>query len=306
MDYSGLVFGDVKVLKRADGNLEECRELFKQGKAGTPIYTCECLLCGKIFNRNVNGIKNNKFKNCGCQSLRNDLSGKKFGKLTAIEPIGLDDHREMSWRCICDCGNEYIAKSYSLRKNITTQCWECATREISRATKKYYTTHKRASHPNKIVESEKYPLITKRLRSTYVNMKTRCYNHNYVEYYRYGGRGITVCDEWKKDFLTFALWAVENGYREDLTIDRIDNNGNYEPNNCRFVTRTEQANNRRSSKKLEYKGEIDTMANWARRLEIPYHYVQQKLYKGKCKSMEEVLNEFNNGARCERKKIEAR
>lgn len=304
MDYSGFVFGDIKVLKRADGDLERCRKSKREkGTTTDPIYTCECLLCGKIFDRNIYNVKKNKFQNCGCQNLQYDLRGKKFGKLTAIEPLGLNKHKEMTWKCVCDCGNEYVATSYSLRNNYTIQCRECAMKQIGDTNRKYYLSHKMPEPYRKVVGSSKYPLVTKRLRETYVNMKTRCYNKNSLSYYRYGGRGIVVCDEWKDNFVAFALWALDNGYREDLTIDRIDNNGNYEPNNCRFVSRTEQANNRVSSTKLEYNGEFDTMANWSRRLGMPYYYIQYRIYKGR--SMEDIVNEFNNGARCERKKIEA-
>jgi hypothetical protein len=123
-----------------------------------------------------------------------------------------------------------------------------------------------------------------------------------LSYYRYGGRGIKICDEWKDNFLAFALWALENGYTKDLTIDRIDNDGDYEPSNCHFVTYTEQANNRITSTRLEYNGEVDTMANWSRRLGMPYYYIQYRIYKGR--SMEDIVNEFNNGARRTRKKIE--
>lgn len=303
MDYSGFVFGDIKVLKRADGDLERCRKSKREkGTTTDPIYTCECLLCGKIFDRNIYNVKKNKFQNCGCQNLQYDLRGKKFGKLTALEPLSLNKHKEMTWKCVCDCGNDYVATSYSLRNNYTIQCRECAMKQIGDTNRKYFLTHEHPTPPNKIVQSEKYPTITRRLRETYTNMKTRCYNPNSLSYYRYGGRGIVVCDEWKDNFVAFALWALDNGHREDLTIDRIDNNGNYEPNNCRFVSRTEQANNRGTSTKLEYNGEFDTMANWSRRLRMPYYYIQYRIYKGR--SMEDIVNEFNNGARCKRKKIE--
>lgn len=305
MDYSGFVFGDIKVLKRADGDLERCRKSrLEKGTTTDPIYTCECLLCGKIFDRNIYNVKKNKFQNCGCQNLQYDLRGKKFGKLTAIEPLGLNKHKEMTWRCVCDCGNEHITTSYNLRKEVSTQCLQCSFKQCGEKNRKYYLTHERPEPSNKVINSTKYPLITKRLRETHINMKTRCYNPNSLSYYRYGGRGIKICDEWKDNFLAFALWALDNGYRDDLTIDRIDNDGDYEPSNCHFVTYTEQANNRITSTRLEYNGEVDTMANWSRRLNIPYHFIQYRKDKGIC--MEDIVNEFNNGARCERKKIEAR
>lgn len=113
-----------------------------------------------------------------------------------------------------------------------------------------------------------------------------------------------MCPEWESDYCAFQTWALENGYREDLTIDRIDNNGNYEPSNCRFVSRNEQANNRRTNIYLTYNGTTDTMANWCKKLNLPYYYVQYRVNKGK--NLEDILNEFNNGTRRTRKKIASR
>lgn len=302
MDYSGYVFGDIKVIKRADGDLERCQKSKREkGRSTNPIYTCECLLCGKVFDRCIYAIKKNKFQNCGCQSLQYDLTGKQFGKLTAIRPIGLDKHNEMQWECVCECGNTYVAKSYALRNGHTTQCRECALKQIGNANRKYYLLNS-----VKVKEQEKkrepiWECYPKRLRGVYTNMKTRCYNPNVSSYKNYGGRGIIICDEWKNSFIAFAQWALENGYNEELFLDRIDNNGNYEPSNCRFVTMKVQCNNRRTNFMVEYNGEQDTLANWARRLNISYNYIQYRLYKGR--DMESIVNEFNNGTGRKRKKI---
>lgn len=109
-----------------------------------------------------------------------------------------------------------------------------------------------------------------RLYSIYNNMLTRCYNSNSRSFAYYGGRGITICDEWLHDFQAFYNWAISHGYRDDLTIDRIDVNGNYEPNNCRWVTRAEQNRNTRQNHFITYNGETRTLREWANILNINY------------------------------------
>ena len=111
-------------------------------------------------------------------------------------------------------------------------------------------------------------------------MKTRCYNPKYSLYHRYGGRGITVCDEWKKSFVAFRKWALDNGWKENLSLDRINNDGNYEPGNCKWSTSVEQSNNRRTNRLLTFDGVTDSMANWSRALNIPYHVIRYRLEKG--------------------------
>lgn len=94
-------------------------------------------------------------------------------------------------------------------------------------------------------------------------MKQRCYNSNTIRYKNYGGRGVTVCDEWKNDFTAFYNWAMANGYKNELTLDRIDVNGNYEPSNCRWATPKEQSNNKTNNVKIEISGVTHTMSEWA-------------------------------------------
>lgn len=119
-----------------------------------------------------------------------------------------------------------------------------------------------------------------RLYRIYSNMKKRCYNSNMINYKNYGGRGIKVCNEWLDNFMTFYDWAMDNGYRDDLTIDRIDINGNYEPANCRWLTYKQQANNRRNNVYLTYDGKTQTMKEWADELNIPYSRINCRHRRG--------------------------
>lgn len=167
----------------------------------------------------------------------------------------------MTWLCKCDCGNEYAAKTNSLTHGKTTCCCDCKKKKIADANRKHGY----------------YP---KQLWNAYTNMKTRCYNPNYSLFHRYGGRGIKVCKEWKESFDAFLAWSLSNGYSKGLTLDRIDNDGDYCPENCRWATVIEQSNNRSTNRMICVNWTVDTLANWARRTGAKYSYVQHLLDKG--------------------------
>lgn len=172
-----------------------------------------------------------------------DLTGQRFGKLTVLAYHHKGENRQSHWLCKCDCGKETIVAGNNFKRNNTTSCG-CASIE--------FTKNINLSHG----------LSRSRIYSTWISMKTRCLNENTNYYKHYGGRGITICDEWVNDFATFNEWAINNGYSEKLSIDRIDNNGNYEPNNCRWSTQKEQANNTRSNRFTTIYGVTKTAAQW--------------------------------------------
>lgn len=191
-----------------------------------------------------------------------DLKGKKFGRLTAEKRNGSDKYNNCLWQCKCDCGNTIIVRGNSLRCGNTTSCGCHRLEQLKKKVVKHGKAETRIYHEwNKI--------------------KQRCFNKNDKAFKNYGGRGITVTEEWQKDFNAFYSWAMANGYADNLTIDRINVNGNYEPNNCRWVTFVEQQNNRRNNHFVEHNGETHTIAEWARILHKPYTTLHKRIAKGK-------------------------
>ena len=191
-----------------------------------------------------------------------DMSGGRYGRLTVIKEAGRK-RKEVLWECRCDCGRIAHVSGYYLRSGHTKSCG-CLIPETS---KKVNVTH---------------GLYKTRLHCIYTNMKTRCYNPNYYLYHRYGGRGIAICDDWlgENGLHNFAEWSMKNGYSENLSIDRIDNDKGYSPENCRWVTMKQQQNNRSTNHIIPIDGVSKTMAEWAVYINVNYRVMQKHVRDG--------------------------
>lgn len=168
------------------------------------------------------------------------MIGKKFGRLTVLEELPERKHRNKVYKCQCECGNITNVIGTNLRSGKTKSCG-CLYRKSNAKPGKSYT----------------------RLYHILKGMKDRCYRASYKYYTDYGGRGIVICQEWLNNFMTFYNWAMNNGYRDGLTIDRIDTNGNYEPSNCCWVTQKQQCNNKRNCVYITYNDKTQTVTQWA-------------------------------------------
>lgn len=248
-DLTGQRFGRYTVLRRVENN-----------KRGLAQFLCRCD-CGT--EKIVNGahLRNGTTLSCGClhkdknKERAIDIQGKKFGKLTAVQYVG-----NGKWLTQCDCGNQCLAPTGSLLGGNKISCG-CVHNRRNKATTKY-----------------------RKLYGVWAGMLRRCENKEYEGYANYGARGICVCKEWH-DFQNFANWALKNGFKEnskrtECTIERIDNNGNYEPNNCRFATQKEQNNNTRRNYTVAYDGKEFTLTELGEKFHISIPMLAYRLSAG--------------------------
>ncbi len=187
-----------------------------------------------------------------------DLTGKRFERLLVVRRVQNAKNGDTQWVCQCNCGKIKIVQAPRLKNGNTKSCG-CYRNEM-------------VSQANKIHGGG-----GTRLYNTWYHMKERCENENDKRYLDYGGRGIKVCDEWQKDFVTFRDWALANGYKGDLTIERIDVNGDYCAENCTFVTLKEQANNKRNNCRITYNGNSLTLTQWCRELKLNYNTMRSRI-----------------------------
>ena len=233
------------------------------------IWHCKCE-CGNEINILERSLLKDCHHSCGCSKL-NDLTGKKFGRLTVLSRSNNNTNdKKPKWICCCDCGNLTEVAGNSLISGRTKSCG-CLKAETSHIILK---THGGSTKNNK-----------EKLYTIWSDIKQRCYNKNSPAYPYYGGRGITMDNIWYSSYSAFREWALNNGYdptarRPDCTIDRIDVNGNYCPENCRWVSMKIQGNNTRKNRVLSLGDETHTVSEWSDILHINSKTIMARLNLG--------------------------
>lgn len=247
IDLTGQRFGRGLVIKR----IPNSRDTHSK-------FLCKCD-CGNEFVAEGRMLRKGITKSCN-KCGKSNLRGKRFGRWTVLDYVG-----NGKWECVCDCGTKKIHHTHTLIVGKSLSCG-CLHREIMSKTAK---TH---------------GLTKSRLYSVWRDIKCRCFDINDRGFKNYGGRGITMCNEWANNFMAFHDWAFANGYDESApqgkcTIDRIDTNGNYCPENCRWVDMKVQRNNTRFNTSLEYNGKIMTLSQWSKELGISKSTICYRLYQ---------------------------
>lgn len=202
-----------------------------------------------------------------------DLTGQRFGRLVVEERVHVENCKAVCWKCKCDCGETTVVRGCNLKSGSTRSCgcWERENRS--------------ALGTRSIV---KHRESGSRMYRIWLGMKTRCYNAKDDHYRDYGERGIVVCNEWKHSYETFKEWATSHGYDLNLTIDRIDPNGNYCPENCRWITKEEQQRNKRNNRYITYKGITQLIPAWAEFFGVTDSTIRSRVRRGE--TPEAVLN----------------
>jgi hypothetical protein len=257
VDLTGQRFGRLLVIGRADDYVSP------KGRKGKQ-WQCACD-CGNeviVTTSNLHG----KTCSCGClhsEKIYTDISGLNFGRLTVIKREKSNERGDAMWLCRCICGSEKILRGASLRNGSIVSCG-CYSRE--------------ECLPKGWGANKTHGMSETRLYNIWLGMRSRTSQKTDKRHKKdYWDRGIRTCEEWKNSFESFRDWALKNGYTDDLTIDRVDNDGDYEPLNCRFVKPSEQSLNRRSNRDVTYNGITQTISQWAKDCGLPYDTLRDRI-----------------------------
>jgi hypothetical protein len=203
-----------------------------------------------------------------------DMTGKRFGRLIVVSRHGRDEYGQSLWNCLCDCGSKIVRKAGQLRladKRGRRQSCGCWKDELTAERRRGMTTHG--------LTTERAGSASNKLYDVWKQMLRRCENAKSKDWRAYGGRGISVCQEWH-DGATFIHWCISSGYQEGLTIERRDVNANYDPDNCTWVPNPMQSRNVRKNRYLTYAGKTLCASEWARLTGIHVQTILQRLRKG--------------------------
>lgn len=248
-------------------------EHFRKGHS--TYFPCKCPVCGKVFNVRASRLgKTRSCEDCSGSLKINDLTGRRFGRLRALSYCGRKNGRTL-WRCVCDCGNYSIVGYSNLINGVTRSCG-CLEKENF---EKSILTHSN----RKSADSGWYgELASHPLYSSWQSMLNRCYNKRAKSYNDYGGRGIRVCDRWLPENKGFQMFVEDMGARptDRHTIDRIDVNGDYSPENCRWATVFQQSTNKRKSVYVYYSGYRIPLLVLCEKLGLNYWTVAHQVIKG--------------------------
>lgn len=275
IDLTGQRFGRLTVIEQATSHKTP-------NGCMITMWRCECDCGTKDVIKSSKHLRDMPNTSCGCLKREQtskrkliDITGQKFGRLTVVKRVDAET-TGTSYLCKCDCGKEIVALANNLRRGHTTSCG-CFREE------------------NRWKNAYKHGMKHSRIYKVWEKLKARCCCETNPSYPRYGGRGITICDEWKDDPKAFIEWAYANGYDDkakygESTIDRIDNDKGYSPDNCRIANAIQQNNNKRSNKFITYNGETHTIAEWSRILGVNQGTLNSGLHKGM--PFEHYVNDF--------------
>lgn len=189
-----------------------------------------------------------------------DMTGKRYGNLVVLKRVDNTAKCNAAWECLCDCGKTKVVSGVSLRSGKVKSCG-CLRKN------------------NK--PSLRHGMTGTRLYWAWSNIKSRCYIETNHAYKNYGGRGIKMYDLWKNSFESFAEWAINNGYSDSMTIERVDVNGDYCPNNCTWIPKNKQQNNRTTCLLYTYNGETKNLTEWCNQFNLPYMTVYTRIFRQK-------------------------